>query len=133
MEYANKRYYVYAIYHLGDIIYIGSTYDMEKRSINHNSNLRKSYKVSFEYVDNSLYRYCCKNNICDIQIVEIQSGYDDICIVGKGKHEYRRFIEEEKYINHCLKKGIKITNVSFPTFYDKDGLERTISNNNFYI
>jgi hypothetical protein len=65
--------------------------------------------------------------------VEIQSGYDDICIVGKGKHEYRRFIEEEKYINHCLKKGIKITNVSFPTFYDKDGLERTISNNNFYI
>lgn len=125
-------YYIYAIYFKSKIIYIGSTSDIEKREKSHNKNLKNRYKcvggLDDEYLSDSLYDFCIKNKIENLELKEISKGYNDMVIISNGLFEWRRFIEEDKYIKYCLDKGCKLTNIVWSTYFDEDLVYRVGDN-----
>lgn len=116
------KYYIYAIYFQNEIIYIGSTSNIEKRELSHNKNLRKRYRcvsgLDDEYLSSGLYDFCIMNKIDKIELKEISSGYNDLVIIANGLFEWRRFIEEDKYIKYCLDKGCNLQNINWSTYFD---------------
>lgn len=130
-------YYIYCIYHNRKPIYIGSTNNIERREKDHNRMIKKRNMVyrNIGYIPepNELYNYCAYHNIKQVKLKVVKEGFNKIVSLKNNVFEEERYIEEDKHIQHLIKKGIKIVNVSHACNYDYEGNRLTYENKKKFL
>lgn len=132
IDVTQKKFYIYCIRFDCNPVYIGSTSNIYKRQLSHNKELRIAKMASFH--TRNLYNYLY-NKIDRIDLEIIYDGYDDIVLLSNYVIEYRKYIQEEKFIRNCIyKKQIPLLNMKWPckNWVDISGnfTKRTSKNNN---
>lgn len=118
MEFFRKAY-IYSINNInGDILYIGSTYDINDRQKTHNKKLIDS--------DSLLYKSLRELGISNIELKIIKEFDSYYYKVKNGIYTSYKLFMEEKYIKHCVEKGIYLYNKYYPMEY-KDGKSISLS------
>ena len=138
-EKMNQEVFLYCIKYENKPIYIGSTFNINKRQESHNKQLISSIKEGFSNI--YLYDFLKNKNrengdIYKIELIEIKKCFNDIVIIGDNIFEYRRNIEEEKIIRYCLNKGIALLNMKYPCkfwFYENKLIERDINSSKINV
>lgn len=96
------KYYIYAIYFQNEIIYIGSTSNIEKRELSHNKNLRKRYRC---VIENDLYNVISiLRNDYEMELINnktLKTFYWDYSDLDR-QEDLKSYIRDQK-INNILK------------------------------